>query len=70
MEENNLHSQEASDAHSTDDMIMTEDEIRAIIVGYEQQYGMSSEEFLRQWKADTASDTWETNSWAMFLDWI
>ncbi len=61
-----------TDPEVTDDMegIMTREEVMEIIAAYEAMYGMSSEEFLRQWKAGTAPDTRETNDWSMLLDWI
>ena len=43
-------------------------EVRHIIAAYEAKYGMSSEEFLRQWEAGTVPDTYETNDWAILLD--
>ncbi len=52
------------------DMIMSQEEARALVKRYEQQFGMTSEEFLRQWKAGTAPDLWETNAWAMLLNWV
>jgi hypothetical protein len=52
------------------DMIMTDEEVRAIIAGFEKQFGMTSEEFLRQRKAGTEPDTWETNAWLSLLEWI
>lgn len=53
-----------------EDMFMSREEVLEIIARYEQQFGMTSEEFLRQWKVGTAPDLWETNSWAMLLDWV
>lgn len=58
-----------TNADFTDDGRMTQDEVRAIIADYERCFGMSSDEFLRQWQAGTAPDTRETNDWATLLDW-
>ena len=56
-----------SDMHENSDLLSL-DQVRRIIDAYEAKYGMSSEEFLRQWEAGTAPDTYETNDWAMLLD--
>ncbi len=53
--------------HENSDLLSL-DQVRRIIDAYEAKYGMSSEEFLRQWEAGTAPDTYETNDWAMLLD--
>ena len=50
------------------DGVMSLDEVRRVIAAYEAKYGMSSEEFLRQWEAGTAPDNRETNDWAILLD--
>ncbi len=34
---------------------------------YEQQFGMTSAEFLKQWEEGKAADTYETNHWANLL---
>lgn len=47
--------------------IMSEAEIRRIIESYEEQFGMTSEDFLLQWEAGEAPDTFETNDWAILL---
>lgn len=47
----------------------TLDEVREIVAGYEQMYGMTSAEFLRRRKDGTfTEDSFEVMSWSMFLD--
>ncbi len=48
--------------------IITREELLEQIRAYEIQYEMTSAEFLRQWEAGVAPDTYETNVWAMILD--
>ncbi|MCP4104599.1 MAG: hypothetical protein GY749_03525 [Desulfobacteraceae bacterium] len=47
--------------------ILSEDDIKARIEEYEKQFGMSSEEFLRQKRKGTAPDTFETMYWMGLL---
>lgn len=53
---------------SNDEGILTREEILEKIRRYEKQFGMTSKEFLTQWRAGIAPDTYETNAWAMLLD--
>ena len=68
MSDRNELAKSATEAGDPAEGIITREEILEQIHNYELQYGMSSEEFLRQWKADIAPDTYETNVWAMLLD--
>jgi hypothetical protein len=43
-------------------------ELVAEVKGYEEKYGMTTEEFRKQWKDGTAPDTFETNAWNMLTD--
>ncbi|MBC7813860.1 MAG: hypothetical protein H7175_22080 [Burkholderiales bacterium] len=43
--------------------VMTDEEIQRILKGYEQQFGMSSEEFLKKWAEDAVPDTADTMEW-------
>lgn len=54
-------------ASGQDANILTEEDIQQIIIGYEQKYGMSSEEFLKKWAADAVPDTYETMKWMILL---
>ena len=54
-------------ADEPDEGVFTMEEILAQIRQYEAQFGMTSEEFLKRWEAGTAPDTFETNSWAIWL---
>ena len=47
--------------------IISREELLARVHHYEEMFGMSSEDFLKRWEADTVPDTFETNSWAMLL---
>ncbi len=40
---------------------------KEMIRGYEEQFGIASEEFLKRWENGTAPDTFETNHWARLL---
>ena len=48
--------------------LLTDEEIDRRIAQYESQYGMTSEEFLRRRRKDTAPDTFDTMVWAALLD--
>ncbi len=47
--------------------ILSEDDIKSQIEEYEKEFGMSSEEFLRQKRKGTAPDTFETMYWMGLL---
>lgn len=47
--------------------LLSEAEISAIIRQYEEEFGMTSEQFLALWEAGEAPDTFETNDWAILL---
>ncbi len=47
--------------------MVTDEEIRMQIAEYEKQYGMTSEEFMRQMREGTAPDEFETMSWMISL---
>jgi hypothetical protein len=50
------------------DVEILSDEHRCqIIEQYEQQFGMTSEEFIERWKSGAMPDTFETNDWAILL---
>lgn len=51
-----------------EEAILTQDEIKHIIAGYEEQFGMTSDEFRKRWKDGTAPDVFETTEWAVLLD--
>jgi hypothetical protein len=46
---------------------MTHDEIENEIAFYEQRYGMSSEEFLKQRSQGEAPDNFDTTDWFILL---
>lgn len=47
--------------------MVSDEEIEMQITAYEKQYGMTSEEFMRQMRDGTAPDEFETMSWMMLL---
>lgn len=47
--------------------ILPLEEVQRIIAAYEEKYNVSTEEFLRQWKAGTAPDNEETNDWNILI---
>jgi hypothetical protein len=50
--------------------LIDEAELEAKIKRYEEQFGMSSEEFLQRWNAGDMPDTFETNAWSIILDFL
>jgi len=62
-----LRKDELEDVTSLAGGEMTDEEIQRILKGYEQQFGMTSEEFLKMWAEDAVPDTYETMDWAMLL---
>jgi len=53
-----------------DEAILTRAEILAIIGEYENQFGMTSDEFRKRWQEGSVPDVFETNSWAMLLKYL
>ncbi len=41
--------------------------IKEQLIAYEQQFGMSSEEFMRQWDEGAMDTSWEFNHWASLV---
>jgi len=53
---------------TSEEGIISREELLALVHQYEEKFGMTSEEFLKRWEADAIPDTFETNDWAMILD--
>lgn len=47
---------------------VTQEELDERIKRYEEQFGMTSEEFLEKWNKGEAPDTFETMLWSTLLD--
>lgn len=52
---------------TTQEDIFTVEEMKAQIASYEEEFGMSSQEFLEQMKNGTAPDTFDTMYWMALL---
>ncbi len=46
---------------------LTADELSEMLVRFERQYGMTSDEFKIRWEQGDMPDTFETNFWAILL---